>query len=145
MTSDTAMRTIHLLRAVTLQTNMLAADFARANALNTTDVRALIGLLDRERSGLQATPGWLAEHLAVNSASTTALVDRLVRRGLVTRSRDHVDRRRVVLVVTPAARDLGESFFEPVFNRISDAANAYSADEMDIVDRFLVDVASALR
>jgi hypothetical protein len=45
--------------------------------LHSTDVRALIHLLDAARAGRNATPGWLGSQLGLNSASVTALVDRL--------------------------------------------------------------------
>jgi len=137
--------TINALRAATVEFDLVAAEFAKTQRLNATDLRALIGLLDRERAGEPATPGWLGAHLAINSASVTALVDRLVERGLVERVRDASDRRRVLLQASDTAKDLGEDFFRPVFGRIGAVAADYSADEMSTVQRFLADVVSALR
>jgi DNA-binding MarR family transcriptional regulator len=54
---------------------------------------------------LRRTPGIgvsaVAEHLGIGLASASALVDRLVRRGLVDRVQDPAERRRVVLTLTP--------------------------------------------
>ena len=43
----------------------------------------------------------LAEHLGVTRPTASALVERLVRRHLVTRAADPAERRRVVLALTP--------------------------------------------
>jgi DNA-binding MarR family transcriptional regulator len=53
---------------------------------------------------LRRTPGIgvsaVAEHLGIGLASASALVDRLVRRGLVVRAQDPDERRRVILTLT---------------------------------------------
>src|SRR5689334_20829226 len=84
--SEPGMAVVHQLRAVTVELNLVAAEFADANGLHVTDLRAIIELLDAERDGLVATPGWLAERLRLGSASATALVDRLERLGHVQRT-----------------------------------------------------------
>ena len=43
----------------------------------------------------------LADHLGVTRPTASALVDRLVRRGMVTRAEDPEERRRVLLGLTP--------------------------------------------
>ena len=43
----------------------------------------------------------LADHLGVSLPTASNLVDRLVRRGLITRTQDPRERRRVVLTLTP--------------------------------------------
>src|ERR1051326_8749948 len=94
--SEPGMAVVHQLRAVTVELNLMAAEFAGANGLHVTDLRALIELLDAERDGVVAAPGWLGERLRLGSPSATALVDRLERLGHVRRTRDEADRRRVL-------------------------------------------------
>jgi len=48
----------------------------------------------------------LAEALSVSPSTATRMCDRLVRKGLITRNRDEIDRREVNLEVTPAGRTL---------------------------------------
>ncbi|GAA2482875.1 MarR family transcriptional regulator [Streptomyces thermolineatus] len=134
------MGVVHLLRAVTVEFDLLGAEFAARHGLHPTDVRALIHLLDAARSGTRATPGWLGEQLRLNSAGTTALVDRLERLGLVRRSRDTVDRRRVLLEVEEKATELGWAFFGPVIGEMVAAAEGFEAGELETVRRFLVSV-----
>lgn len=114
---DEAMAIVHSLRALTVDLNVAVSGFANKYKMHSTDVRALICLLDAERSDAPATPGWLGAQLGINSASVTALVDRMVKAGHVARERDSADRRRVLLQVTPSAVTLGESFFGPHFTR----------------------------
>ncbi|MFD7779780.1 MarR family winged helix-turn-helix transcriptional regulator [Streptomyces sp. NPDC059753] len=131
------MRLVHLLRAVTVEFDLLGAEFASRHGLHPTDVRALIHLLDATRDGTRATPGWLGEQLRLNSAGTTALVDRLERLGLVRRSRDTADRRRVLLKVEDKATELGWTFFGPMIRELVVAAEGFEADELETVRRFL--------
>ena len=53
----------------------------------------------------RATVGALAERLRIQHHSTVELVDRLVDAGLLVRSHDPHDRRRVILGLTAAAED----------------------------------------
>ncbi|WP_229925019.1 MarR family transcriptional regulator [Streptomyces sulfonofaciens] len=52
--------------------------------------------------------------MGLNSASTTALIDRLEGMGLVCREHDTRDRRRVLLTVQDKAVAMGWSFFGPL-------------------------------
>ncbi len=131
---------VHLLRAVTVNFDLLGAEFAARNGLHPTDVRALIRLLDAARDGTPATPGWLGRQLRLNSAGTTALVDRLERLGLVRRERDGADRRRVLLEVEQKATELGWAFFGPVIDKVVATAEGFEADELETVRRFLTSV-----
>ncbi|CAL9271925.1 hypothetical protein SUDANB5_00370 [Streptomyces sp. SudanB5_2050] len=134
---------VHLLRAVTVNFDLLGAEFAARNGLHPTDVRALIHLLDAARDGTPATPGWLGRQLRLNSAGTTALVDRLERLGLVRRERDSADRRRVLLEVEQKATELGWAFFGPVIDKVVATAEGFEADELETVRRFLASVLHA--
>lgn len=140
---DPAMRLVHLLRAVTVEFDLRGAEFAARNGLHPTDLRALIHLLDADRAGTDVTPGRLGTALRLNSAGTTALLDRLERLGLVRRRRDENDRRRVVLTVEQKAVELGRSFFGPLIANLVEAAEDFTPGELDIVHRYLTTVLQA--
>ena len=142
--SEPGMAVVHRLRALTVELNLVAAEFAGANGLHVTDLRALIELLDAEREGLLATPGWLGERLGLGSASATALVDRLERLGHVQRTRDDADRRRVLLTVTPSAKALGWAFFGPLMRRIVDATATLDDAQLATLRDFLSAVTDAV-
>jgi DNA-binding MarR family transcriptional regulator len=141
--TEAGMPIVHALRATTVELNLVVADFASTHRLHLTDLRAIIELLDAERAGAVATPGLLGERLGLNSASVTALVDRLERLGHVHRRRDPDDRRRVLLDVTPSAKDLGWAFFGPLMSSIVTAIATFDDNEIATVHRFLDAVRNA--
>ena len=136
--------TVHRLRALVVELHLLGAEFARTNGLHATDLRALICLLDADRDGQAATPTWLRQQLHLNSASVTALIDRMEKSGHVRRRRDSRDRRRVLIHVTPEAVELGWAFFGPAIANAATLMEAYRADEVGVIDRFLVDMHRAI-
>jgi DNA-binding MarR family transcriptional regulator len=69
--------------------------------LNKTDMRALHFLIVCEHRGTLATPGDIATHLGITTASTTKLLDRLARAGHITREPHPSDRRALVVHITP--------------------------------------------
>ena len=130
---------VHLLRGLTVELDLAAAAFAAEHNLHGTDLRALIALLDAERAGAVAHPGWLGAQLRLSSASTTALLDRLAARDLVARSADPDDRRRVLLTVTDTARAMGWQFFGPLIGGIVNTLDAdFDAAERVVLRRVLV-------
>jgi DNA-binding MarR family transcriptional regulator len=136
--------TLHQLRALTVELDLLGSEFGRTNGLHPTDVRALICLLDAHRHSTAATPGWLGKQLGLESASITALIDRVERAGHVSRTRDADDRRKVVLSVTPSAIALDQAFFGPLVERASAELAQFSDSEQKLIDRFLVRMQTAV-
>jgi DNA-binding MarR family transcriptional regulator len=135
---------VHRLRAISVELELSRAAFARAHGLHDTDVRALIHLLDADRAGLPATPGWLGAQLGLTSPSTTALIDRLESAGHVVRQRSTGDRRKVEIRVSDQAIDLGWEFFGPLLTGMVRAMRSFDPADLDTVDRFLSEVAAAV-
>ncbi|MFI5629494.1 MarR family transcriptional regulator [Streptomyces sp. NPDC051664] len=131
------MEIVHLLRKVTVEFGLRQAEFASRHGMHPTDVRALICLLDAERAGTDATAGWLGAQLGLNSAGTTAVIDRLERLGHLTRTRDPRDRRRVLMTVDPRAVELGRSFFGPLIDNTVAVLRDFDENETAAVQRFL--------
>jgi MarR family transcriptional regulator for hemolysin len=48
----------------------------------------------------------LSRRIGIETASSTAVIDQLEKRGLIRRRRDPSDRRRIIVTVTPAGRTL---------------------------------------
>ena len=57
-------------------------------------------------AGRKATISEVAERLQLQHHSTVELIDRLVERGLVARLRDDIDRRRVIIHLTPQGEQI---------------------------------------
>ncbi|MCJ1677677.1 MarR family transcriptional regulator [Streptomyces sp. APSN-46.1] len=128
---------VHLLRAVTVEFGLRQAEFATRNHMHPTDVRALICLLDAARADEPVTAGLLGTRLGLNSAGTTAVIDRLERLGHIARFRDARDRRRVLLRVEPEAVRLGQEFFGPMLDGVLQALAPLSPAERATIRRFL--------
>jgi DNA-binding MarR family transcriptional regulator len=135
---EPGLQLVHLLRGLTVEFDLFAAEFATGKNLHPTDLRALIHLLDAARAGVAASPGWLGSRLRLNSASTTELIDRLEGAGHVRRERDTKDRRRVQLVVEEQAVALGWSFFGTLIAELVGSMRTFSSAELDVVRRFLL-------
>lgn len=81
----------------------------RRLGLNPTDLRCLDWLVDQDRSARE-----LAEATGLSSAATTAMIDRLESRGFVRRTRGDVDRRKVIVTMTPEGRARTDEFYVPL-------------------------------
>ncbi|MFF7755816.1 MarR family winged helix-turn-helix transcriptional regulator [Streptomyces sp. NPDC007971] len=137
------MEIVHLLRAVTVELGLHSARFAQQNGMHPTDVRALIALMDARRAGGETTAGHLGSALGLNSAGTTALVDRLEKAGQVRRVRSGQDRRRVVIEVEERAVELGQAFFGPLIERSVELLRAYDEGQLAAIRGFLGGVREA--
>jgi DNA-binding MarR family transcriptional regulator len=137
------MEIVHLLRAVAVELGLHSARFAQRNDMHATDVRALIALMDARRAGEETTAGRLGAALGLNSAGTTALLDRLERAGHVRRVRAETDRRKVVVEVTEDAVDLGRSSFGPLIERSVELLRGYDDQQRAAIRDFLDGVRQA--
>ncbi|MDN0194648.1 helix-turn-helix domain-containing protein [Streptomyces sp. S.PNR 29] len=128
---------------MTVELGLHSARFAQRNGMHPTDVRALIALMDAARAGEEMTAGRLGAALGLNSAGTTALVDRLERLGHVRRTRSERDRRKVVVEVSERAVGLGRDFFGPLIDRSVELLRGYDERELAAVRGFLAGVRDA--
>ena len=126
-----------LLRRLTVELDAVGQRFAGLHGLGRTDVRALVAVMDAARHGEALTAGRLGSAVELSSASVTALVDRLERAGHLRRVRDHVDRRRVTLEMSPEAMAAGAEFFGGLQQDLMGAMQGYSDEELAVVHRFL--------
>ncbi|WBO66736.1 MarR family winged helix-turn-helix transcriptional regulator [Streptomyces camelliae] len=137
------MEIVHLLRAVAVELGLHSARFAQRNGMHPTDVRALIALMDARRAGEELSAGRLGAVLGLNSAGTTALLDRLERAGHVRRVRGARDRRKVVVEVTERAVALGQASFGPLVERSVERLRGYDEDQRAAIRTFLEGVRKA--
>ncbi|MFJ8105502.1 MarR family winged helix-turn-helix transcriptional regulator [Streptomyces sp. NPDC096132] len=137
------LETVHLLRATVVELGLHSARFANRNGMHPTDVRALIALMDARRAAEEMTAGRLGAALGLNSAGTTALVDRLERAGHVRRVRATDDRRKVVIEVDERAVALGQAFFGPLIAQVVELLQGYDERERAAIRGFLDGVRKA--
>jgi DNA-binding MarR family transcriptional regulator len=101
--------------------------------LHVTDVKVL-RLLGEE--GM--TPGQLIDHTGLTGAAVTALVDRLVSAGYVTRERDEEDRRRVTVRAVPARVRKLDRLYESYGVEMSKILARYDVAEFAVIESFLL-------
>jgi DNA-binding MarR family transcriptional regulator len=128
-------RVAELTRELFRQATALAAAITEASGLHHTDVAALRAL--DAAVGEPVTVSRLGADLGLSSGAVTALVDRLERHGMVERTRNQTDRRRVHVTLTPKARTLGIELLEPIAERVGRAIAALDADGLRAVERYL--------
>ncbi|SDF77427.1 DNA-binding transcriptional regulator, MarR family [Lentzea fradiae] len=121
-----------LLRGLVLESNRFLEIFSAAHSLHPTDMTALNLIMTSAM-----TPGTLAKALNLSASATTSVLDRLERAGHVVRERDPGDRRRVELRVLTEARALAATFFEPLARGYAAAWSGMTAEERQVVARFL--------
>lgn len=115
----------------------VSAEFERALgselAVNPTDLEAMEHLL---MSG-PLSPGELAKRLRISTASTTTAIDRLVAVGHVTRQADPGDRRRLLVVPSPASRDRAMARLMPMIMGVNAQLDDFDATERAAITRYL--------
>ena len=139
-----ALELVHRLRDIVLRWELAIGEFARTTGLHTTDVRALVSLLDAERAEVEATPSWLAQQLGMTSQATTAVIHRLEAAGHLERLRSRTDGRSARLQVSDSAVDLGWQFFGPLLDRMIASTQTLDPDQQKLVKSYLTAVSDAL-
>jgi len=87
--------------------------------------------------GRVSTAGDLAHNICHDAGSLTRLVDQMVKRGLVSRSRSETDRRVVTLSLTPPGRKLVEALAPKVMNFWNSLLTGFSHAEVDTLIELL--------
>lgn len=112
--------------------------------LNQTDMRALHYLIVSANRGAIATPGAIATHLKISTASTTKLLDRLERAGHITRQAHPTDRRALAISITPSTQTAAMNTVGRQQAKRFHAAARLTPAERDVVIRFLDDMTNEL-
>lgn len=94
--------------------------------LGTADRRCLDHLSEGPR-----TAGELAVATGLRPAATTALIDRLSERGLIARAPSPDDRRKVVVEMTEAGRELTWAAYGPLVQEGEQLFRGMSVDELE--------------
>jgi DNA-binding MarR family transcriptional regulator len=132
--SDSLERSIiRSLRRIIRAVGLYSRELLRRRNLTTSQLATLRQL---GRHGALSA-GDLARGISVSQATVTGIVDRLERRGLVTRSRDSEDRRRVVIDLTDPGRQAVASSPPPLHERFMVRLAELPEDERREIDRML--------
>lgn len=85
-------------------------------------------------------PGALARRISLSPATVTGIVDRLEKRGLVTRARSLDDKRKVEIALTPEGRALAGQMPPPLHETFSRRLGALPIEEQEEIDRVLAKI-----
>lgn len=108
--------------------------------LNETDMQALRYLVASKNQNVIVTPGALAEHLNISTASTTKLLDRLAAAGHIERSPHPTDRRSLMITISERTHEhVRDTVGRTHAHRFEVAARLTRA-EREVVIRFLNDL-----
>lgn len=108
---------------------------AEAAGVNLTDMRCL------EILGLEGpvTAGRLAEATGLTTGAMTTALDRLERRGYARRVRDTVDRRRVLVEITPLAMEGAGRLYGEHMAHSERLYDRYTESELELLLEFVRD------
>lgn len=112
--------------------------------MNASDLAALRMLIVREQRGHWVSPHDIASHLAISTASTTKLLDRLTDSGHLERRPHPHDRRARIVVLSDGARAEFYRHFGERMRRMRVAMEKYDDAELRAIVRFLGDMEAAL-
>jgi DNA-binding MarR family transcriptional regulator len=104
----------------------------RAMGINRTDGRCL-DIIDREGP---VPAGRLAEASGLTTAAVTAVIDRLAKAGYARRLDDPNDRRRVLVELTPLARERAGAIWGPLAE-LHKALSRYTVEELTLLRDFV--------
>ncbi|PPF19125.1 MarR family transcriptional regulator [Rathayibacter sp. AY1F3] len=105
--------------------------------MGENDLLAVQFLMRRQQKGVHVSPKDLASYLGISSASTTVLIDRLVKSGHVVREPHPSDRRAIRIVATPTSHREVRETLDEMHRRMLEAAETLSPSEAGTVIRFL--------
>jgi DNA-binding MarR family transcriptional regulator len=112
--------------------------------MGETDLLALQLLLQAKRAGRTMSPKDLAQALGISSASTTILIDRLVKSGHAERRAHPSDRRALIVAPTDATESEVRHTLGGMHHRMIEAAEALDADDAAAIVGFLRSMRTAL-
>jgi DNA-binding MarR family transcriptional regulator len=123
-----AMREIaELARVSSLITDLYDEAVCEALGVNRTDLRVLDIL---ERLG-PLPAGKLAGEAGLSPGAMTASIDRLERTGHARRVPDPTDRRRIMVEITPPARERAWEMYGPMNEALNRAMSRYTLDDLE--------------
>ncbi len=129
------------LREIVSLSTAFERHLGRALSVNDTDLAAMEHLISQG----PLTPSELARHLTISTAATTIVIDRLVAVGHAHREAHAHDRRKIVVVPTPASVRATFEALMPLIGGVASVTNELSAEDRATVTDFLASVVGVYR
>lgn len=138
---DMIMAQMGRLRAVERKISQASQRYMK---LNETDMRALRFLIAAKHRAELVTPGQIAKHLNISSASVTKMLDRLEAGGHLARRQHPTDRRSQCLEITAETHLAAREQVGKIHAVRFEAARRLSESERAVVIRYLKESADDL-
>jgi DNA-binding MarR family transcriptional regulator len=129
------------IRRLDVALSQMHGEFSGRMRMTTQELLAIAHVSMSGSAGLG--PSDLARRLHMTTGATTTLLDRLEARGHVERERHPTDRRKVIVHITPRARDEALAHVRPMNDEIMALAERLTDEERRIVGDF-IDAAAAI-
>ncbi|MDF2824903.1 MAG: putative MarR-family transcriptional regulator [Mycobacterium sp.] len=132
-----ARQVMERLRTFAADYTELTRHLARWLGVHSADAAAFAEILYAEDMGRPLTPALLARRIGLSSGATSSLLNRLEAANLLTRSREHTDRRVVTLRSVPSVAAAADGFFDPMTRRVTAVFDQTPAEVIDEFATFL--------
>lgn len=143
--SPSSVDVLNLLRRYRTEEASMRARTRDSMGMGETDLLALRYVLKAQREGRSVLQRDIAKFLGISSASTTTLIDRLVKGHHVERTPHPTDRRATVIVATEESeREVRETLGD-MHRRMVDVVDDLQPAELEVVARFLAGMIGAVQ
>jgi DNA-binding MarR family transcriptional regulator len=112
--------------------------------MGETDLLAVRFLLSAARSNKSVSPKDLSAYLKISSASTTILIDRLVKSGHVRREPHPTDRRALIIIPTTETDAEVRATLGQMHRRMMAVAESLSPEDARVITQFLEGIRDAV-
>jgi DNA-binding MarR family transcriptional regulator len=129
------------LREILTLSTAFERHLGRTLSVNDTDLAAMEYLISHG----PLTPSELARHLTISTAATTIVIDRLVAVGHAHREAHAHDRRKIVVVPTPASVRATFEALMPLIGGVASVTSELPADARATVADFLASIVGVYR
>ncbi|MCD2443492.1 MarR family transcriptional regulator [Agromyces sp. SYSU K20354] len=132
-------RIVELLQLVIASSVMTNERIARSMGVNVVDLQAL-GFI--ARSDEPMTAGEISQQTELPTSTTTRVLDRLEKQGLIERSTDPTDRRRVVVqvrrgAVAGAGQGGADDPYADILAGMRRVHERFTVEELEVIARYL--------
>jgi DNA-binding MarR family transcriptional regulator len=133
MVPPAARRATQLLRDILDISEEFEQHFGRTLSVNATDLEAMEHLIMHG----PLPPTELSRRLNISTAAVTAVIDRLIGVGHVTRAQHPTDRRSVVVVPNPRSVETAMATLMPMIMGIDRVLDEFDDKEKTVIERYL--------
>lgn len=142
--SPQSLELIKAMQEFTLASDAYVHHVSGNNKMAQRDMYALRAIMQSSMVGKSLTPTELAKAVNLSMPATTALIDRLVKSGHITRQPSETDRRRIVLTATEKATVDGRRMFMPLAQALMQVIDQYSPEQIQLMTDFMAKSAQAV-